>query len=170
MPVPLPRPGGRRPLAPHPIALCLLATAGLLAADAAHPAFAAEGWRAAGARAAGYAAGGNFRAIWLSCEGLPPGRLAIRFSGFPAGLPLDQAYTVVVSANDIAFLEETRPVARAGDGHDLARTAAFAEFQPMIDALKKGSSVEISTPAGRVTLPLSGSGKALATLESGCRG
>jgi hypothetical protein len=146
--------------------------AGLLLVALAGPA-AADGWRAdpaTGARTAGYAAGGGFSAIWLSCAGLPPGRLSLRFSGFPAGLPLDAAYTVVVSANDIAFLETTRPVARTGGGHDLVRTASRGELQPMIEALKEGKAVEVSTPAGRVTLPLTGSGKALAALEAGCAG
>jgi hypothetical protein len=147
----------------------VLPLAALCVAALALPA-AAAGWRADGAgsaTSAGYAGAGGFETLWLSCTGLPPGQLAIRFSGFPAGLPLDAAYTVVVSADNLAFLQEVRPVARAG-GYDLGRTAARAELQPLIDALKRGSKVEVSTPAGRRTLPLSGSGKALAALEAGC--
>ncbi|RYE75851.1 MAG: hypothetical protein EOP19_25360 [Hyphomicrobiales bacterium] len=154
--------------------LRLSALCGLLLAGMASPAAAAGGWRAepagASARTAGYGAGRGFTTIWMSCAGLPPGRLALRFSGFAAGLPTDGSYTVVVSANDIAFLQETRPVARGDGGHDLARTASLGELQPMIDALKKGRKVEVSAPAGRVTLPLTGSGKALAALEAGCKG
>ena len=150
-----------------------LALAALLGAGVVMPASAA-GWRSdasgAGARTAGYADGGGFETIWLSCAGSSPGRLTLRFSGFAAGLPLDTAYTVVVSADGIAFLQETRPVPRTGGGHDLARTAAFADVQPLIDALKKGKTVEVSAPAGRTTLPLTGSGKALTALEAGCKG
>lgn len=159
---------GRRFNAPR------LLVAALLTIGTVLPAAAASGWRAqpaaASARSAGYSTGTGFTAIWLSCEGLPPGRLSVNFSGFPAGLPLDAGYTVVVSANDIAFLQDTRPVARAGGSYDLARSASFADLAPMISALKKGRSVEVSAPAGRVTLPLTGSGKALSALEAGCGG
>lgn len=148
----------------------VLLLAALSIAALALPASAA-GWRAdqaGAARSAGYAAAGGFETLWLSCAGLPPGRLAIRFSGFPAGLPLDSAYTVVVSADNLAFIQEVRPVARTGGGYDLGRTTSRAELQPLIDSLKRGSKVEVSAPAGRRTLPLSGSGKALAALEAGC--
>ena len=137
-------------------------------AEAAGSWIAGRGNAAAGARSAGYGANGVFEGLWFSCEAAGPGvlRLIVAGPGWRFDHALDQ--TVVASVDGTAYLFSTRPEARPEGGDRLVRAAPAAEFEPLIAALAKGRRVEISAPAGRYSLPLGGSGKALAALKAGC--
>ena len=130
---------------------------------------AAAGWTGKGGRPAaplaGYLLDDAAPALLFRCAGA--GRMAMIVAG-GAGLPRNADYTVVVSVDDVAYVEVTRgDSALAGDS-DLVRIAPFASFQPLIAALKSGKEAEVSTPRGRYRVPLKGSGKALAILDGGC--
>lgn len=138
-------------------------------AEAAGSWIAGRGSAAAGARSAGYGANGAFEGLWFSCEAAGPGvlRLIVAGPGWRFDHALDQ--TVVASVDGTAYLFSSMPEARPeGGGDRLVHAAPAAAFEPLIAALTKGRRVEISTPAGRYSLPLGGSGKALAALKAGC--
>lgn len=124
----------------------------------------------AASRSAGLAAGGGFDGLWFSCKGAPPGTLRLLVAR--PGWRFDDAAerTVVASVDGTAYLFSAAPALRPEGGAMLASAAPLAAFAPLIAALAKGKAIEISTPLGRYTLPLKGSGKALAALKAGCGG
>ncbi|MEP0510806.1 MAG: hypothetical protein ABJD38_19005, partial [Aurantimonas coralicida] len=95
------------------------------------------------------------------------GRVTVRFSGFPGRLQAGQAHTVVATVDDTAFVLDT--IARdAGSGSILMAEGTLAARAGFIEALRKGRSVEVAGPVGRYSLPLTGSGDALAAFTQGC--
>ena len=131
----------------------------------------AAGWTSrqgsAATRLAGYLLDDATPALLFRCAGA--GRLAMVVGG-GEGLPRNADYTVVVSVDDVAYVQVTRSDSAIVDKGDLVRIATFDSFAPLIAALKSGKDAEISTPRGRYTVPLRGSGKALAILDGGCGG
>ncbi|MCW4113604.1 hypothetical protein NPA31_001340 [Aurantimonas sp. MSK8Z-1] len=76
--------------------------------------------------------------------------------------------TIAASVDLTAYILEGR--AAADDPHALLHRASFEAMAGLLSALKGGHEVEIATPQGRLTLPLTGSSKAIAALEAACRG
>lgn len=145
----------------------------LLSADAAL----AQGWitatsgASAPAMEAGYASGGALDGLWFSCAGANPGMVSLVFARAAPGLPADVDHTLVLSVDGTAYVRSARIGEAAGRGQTvLVSTASLAETMPLIEALKTGKSVEIAAPDGRTTLPLTGSGKALAGFVAACGG
>ncbi|KQT43129.1 hypothetical protein ASG43_16625 [Aureimonas sp. Leaf454] len=123
------------------------------------------GWRWSGGRAA--LAGASGETIAFTCAGAPA-TLRLILPGFDASLQGDLDYTVVVTVDGTAFRRTTRAVRGAGGRRDLVETARPTELLPLVDALAAGSKAEIASPAGRETLTLRGSGKALQALKAAC--
>lgn len=143
-------------------ALALSAGAALLLAAVA-PAL-GQSWRSDGA-VAGFTAGAGFTGLTFRCASA--GRVTMRFSGFPGRLQAGQAHTVVATVDDTAFVLEA--IARdAGSGSILVAEGTLAARAGFIEALRKGRSVEVAGPVGRYSLPLTGSGDALAAFAKGC--
>lgn len=141
-----------------------MAGAALLAAPLSA---AAQQWRSEDGRA-GFVADGRFDGLWLGCEGE-----GVRLVFAAPGWDLDEGagYTVVANVDGTAFVFSTLAEANRTSGEDeLVRHASFAELAGFVAALKAGRSAEISGPTGRYTLPLAGSGRALAELENRCGG
>ncbi|HEY9056421.1 MAG TPA: hypothetical protein VIN77_04655 [Aurantimonas sp.] len=136
----------------------------LVAALAAFPAR-AQIWTASDGTA-GYAVAGDYTGLSFRCG---PDGIAMIFSGFPGKLQDGGGYTVGVSVDGTAFLYEATARAGEADGTSiLVSRGAPAGLAELIAALRKGRSVEISGPAGRYTVPLTGSGKALDKLRQTC--
>ncbi|MBO0661558.1 hypothetical protein LQ948_03125 [Jiella sp. MQZ9-1] len=128
---------------------------------------AAASWRYAGGEA-GLWVDGDFNGITLSCRN---GELAMSVFGFPERLEAGLGYTVVLDVDGTARRLRTRPGTRRGaPGSVLSVTLAGAEAKNIVDAIRRGRKAEISTPAGRYGLPLSGSAKALDRLIEACPG
>ena len=143
-------------------AFSLWAAAALLL-GAAVPAL-GQSWRSDGA-VAGFTAGAGFTGLTFRCASA--GRVTVRFSGFPGRLQAGQAHTVVATVDDTAFVLDT--IARdAGSGSILMAEGTLAARAGFIEALRKGRSVEVAGPVGRYSLPLTGSGDALAAFTQGC--
>ncbi len=123
-----------------------------------------QSWRSDGA-VAGFTAGAGFTGVTFRCAAA--GRVTVSFSGFPGRLQAGQAHTVVATVDDTAFVLEA--IARdAGSGSILVVDGALAARAGFIEALRKGRSVEVAGPLGRYSLPLTGSGDALAAFTQGC--
>ncbi|MEF2553612.1 hypothetical protein VQ042_20040 [Aurantimonas sp. A2-1-M11] len=145
----------------HRVVLLCGGAAMLMAAGA--PAL-GQSWRSDGA-VAGFAAGAGFTGLSFRC--VAAGQLAISFSGFPGRLQAGQPHTVVATVDDTAFVLQT--TARdGGEGSILVAESTLAGQAGFIEALRKGRSVEVAGPVGRYTLPLTGSGDALAALGQNC--
>ncbi|MDX1731588.1 MAG: hypothetical protein R3184_10660 [Aurantimonas coralicida] len=143
-------------------ALALWAGAALLLCAVA-PAL-GQPWRSDGA-VAGFTAGAGFTGLTFRCASA--GRVTVRFSGFPGRLQAGQAHTVVATVDDTAFVLDT--IARdAGSGSILVADGTLAARAGFIEALRKGRGVEVAGPVGRCSLPLTGSGDALAAFTKGC--
>ena len=140
------------------------ALAAFLTASAA-PGFAA-GWTA-GAERAGLSADGG-ETIAFTCGGTAPGTLRLIFAGFDASLQPNLDYTVVVTVDGTAYRQTTRAVP-GSKGRDLVQALPTGQLLPLVDALAAGSKAEIASPAGRESLSLKGSGKALKALKAACR-
>ena len=116
---------------------------------------------------AGFAVAGDYTGLSFRCGSA--GEIAMIFSGFPGGLQDGGGYTVGVSVDGTAFLYEA--TARAGKAQGtsvLVSRGSPVGLVELIAALRKGRSAEISGPAGRYTIPLTGSGKALDNLRRTC--
>lgn len=145
--------------------LVLSVCAGLVAAAAPLPAR-AQSWTGSDGTA-GYAVGGVYTGLSFRCGS--DGAVTMIISGFPGGLQDGAGYTVGVSVDGTAFLYEA--TARDGEAEGasiLVSRGSPAGLSELIAALRKGRSVEISGPAGRYTIPLTGSGKALDKLRRTC--
>ncbi|MDX1730043.1 MAG: hypothetical protein R3184_02785, partial [Aurantimonas coralicida] len=114
---------------------------------------------------AGFTAGAGFTGLTFRCA--TAGRVTVSFSGFPGRLQAGQAHTVVATVDDTAFVLEA--IAHdAGSGSILMAEGTLAARAGFIEALRKGRSVEVAGPVGRYSLPLTGSGDALAAFMQGC--
>ncbi|WP_279482696.1 hypothetical protein [Aureimonas sp. SK2] len=141
-------------------------TAVLLAAGGA----AAQEWRSAGtgegARAF-FAKGGRPAGVEIAC--LSGGRLDVTAAGNGARFPRDRVVTLVLSIDGAAFVGPARVEDEAtGGGSRFVRPVAADEAGALLAALRKGRSLEVSSPAGFMRLPLTGSGRALAALGPAC--
>lgn len=142
-----------------------LCTVIVVAAVASLPA-GAQSWTGSDGTA-GFAVAGDYTGLSFRCG--PAGEVAMIFSGFLGGLQDGGGYTVGVSVDGTAFLYEATARAGEADGTSvLVSRGSPAGLAELIAALRKGRSVEISGPAGRYTLPLIGSGKALDKLRQTC--
>lgn len=144
------------------LSVCAVIVAAVVAALPAR----AQSWTASDGTA-GFAVAGDYTGLSFRCR--PDGEVAMIFSGFPGGLQNGDGYTVGVSVDGTAFLYE----ATARDGEAEGPSVLVSRGSPMglaelIAALRKGRSAEISGPAGRYTIPLTGSGKALDNLLRTC--
>ncbi len=116
---------------------------------------------------AGFADAGGYTGLSFRCG--PDGEIAMIFSGFPGGLQDGGGYTVGVSVDGLAFLYEATARDDEAEGASiLVSRGSLAGLAELIAALRKGRSAEISGPAGRYTIPLTGSGKALEALQRIC--
>ncbi len=130
----------------------------------------AQEWRSAGmgegARAF-FAQGGRAAGVEIAC--LPGGQLEVRAAGNGARFPRDRDVTVVLSVDGTAYAGSARVEDEArGGGSRFVRTVAREEANALLAALRRGRSVEVSSPAGFIRLPLTGSGRALGALAPGC--
>lgn len=126
----------------------------------------AQSWATSDATA-GFAVDGNYTGLSFRCG--PAGGVAMIFSGFPGELQNGEIYTVAGSVDGTAFLFQA--TAREGEGAEpsrLVKESSLASLSGLIEALRKGRTVGISGPAGHYTVPLTGSGKALAVLRERC--
>lgn len=126
----------------------------------------AQSWMASDATA-GFAVDGGYTGLSFRCG--PAGDVAMIFSGFGGGLQNGEIYTVAVSVDGTAFLFDA--TARRGEGAEpsrLVQESSLASLSGLIEALRRGRTAEISGPAGHYTVPLTGSGKALAALRERC--
>lgn len=145
--------------------LAILACAVIAAAVPALP-VRAQSWTGSDGTA-GFAVAGDYTGLSFRCGSA--GEIAMIFSGFPGGLQDGGGYTVGVSVDGTAFLYEA--TARAGKTQGtsvLVSRGSPMGLAELIAALRKGRSAEISGPAGRYTIPLTGSGKALDNLRRTC--
>jgi len=116
---------------------------------------------------AGFAVAGDYTGLSFRCG--PDGEVVMIFSGFPGGLQDGSGYTVGVSIDGTAFLYEATAREGEADGTSvLVSRGSPVGLAELIAALRKGRSAEISGPAGRYTIPLTGSGKALDNLQLTC--
>ncbi|WP_147307942.1 hypothetical protein [Fulvimarina endophytica] len=127
------------------------------------PPAAAQSWRASGTTA-GYYVDGVANGMFLRCAG---SSLTVNFTGFPARFADGAAYRVGVSVDGLARILDTR-AHRVRGRTVLVHAGALGELRGLIEDLRKGKAAEISTPAGRYTLPLTGSGSALGALIAAC--
>lgn len=143
--------------------LCAL-FAGLSASSEAK----AQGWATRpDAPIAGTLIEGTFAGLRVECTGAGRVRIVVSHSGrrFDPG----RAHTVVLSIDGAATILEMRAASSGRDGDDdLAHETDMRGAAPLLDALGAGRAVEISGPAGRYTLGLSGSSRALATVRTAC--
>lgn len=140
--------------------LCAL----LLATLPASPALAQQ-WRADGARA-GFAKGGALAGLVFECR--PGGRLRTIVAGNGASFPADRDLTVAFDVDGTAWLRPFRAEPEGGGASRFVREEPLAEARDLLEALRRGSSLEIAGPAGRVALPLAGSGRAIGALLERC--
>lgn len=146
--------------------LAILACAVVVTAAVAASPARAQSWTGSDGTA-GFAIAGDYTGLSFRCGS--DGEVAMIFSGFPGGLQDGGGYTVGVSVDGTAFLYEATARAGEADGTSiLVSRGAPAGLAELIAALRKGRSAEISAPAGRYTIPLTGSGKALESLLRTC--
>lgn len=118
---------------------------------------------------AGLVFGSVYDTLYFACQRGAGDSLSLIFTGFERSLAKDILHTVAVSVDGTAFLfRTTAEFDEMDEDTILSVEAPFDTFRPLIAALKAGKEVEISSPDGRVTASLRGSGKALAELEAGC--
>ncbi|WP_206453715.1 hypothetical protein [Aurantimonas marina] len=148
------------------VGLALSVRAVIVAAAVAASPARAQNWTSSD-RTAGFTVGGAYTGLFFRCG--PDGKVVMIFSGFPGGLQDGGGYTVGVSVDGTVFLYEA--TARDGEAEGtsiLVSRGSPAALSALIDALRKGRSAEISGPAGRYTIPLTDSGKALDNLRRTC--
>ncbi|MBC8129114.1 MAG: hypothetical protein H7Y08_02185 [Rhizobiaceae bacterium] len=110
-----------------------------------------------------------YAVLYFSCQGNGRDNLSLIFTGFDRNLAKDVLHTVAVSIDGTAFLfRTTAEVNEMDDDTSLSVSAPFETFRPLIEAMKAGNEAELSSPEGRGTISLEGSGRALAELEAGC--
>lgn len=131
---------------------------------------AADGWtsRVEAERAvAGTTVGGELAGLRLECVPGGPVRTVLSHNGrrFERG----REATVVLSVDGMAQILRMQPSdsARAGDD-DLSRQDEPTAAAALADALAAGRTLEISGPAGRYAMSLSGSSRALTALRAAC--
>ncbi len=128
------------------------ATSLLLAA----PAWSAPAWRGSGGAAGAYE---NGRALLeLACEGS-----RLRLSAFSPGTG-GRGASLVVEVGGTAFLLD----AGATNPDSLSAVVPASRAGLLVAALRKGKAAEVRVPAGRYSVPLAGSGAALAPLAAAC--
>lgn len=127
----------------------------------------AQEWRAQGPLA-GFTLAGKPAGLVFECA--PGGRLRTLVAGNGAGFPGDRDLTLVLSVDGTARLLPVRAEADPAGGSRFARSDSLAEAEPLLAALRRGRSLEVSSPAGRMVLPLRGSERALAQLLTRCGG
>lgn len=118
-------------------------------------------------RTAGLTVNGSFTGLSFTCAGSDS--VEVTFSGFPAHLEAGTTYTVPVSVEGTAFLLS----ATARDGGErafsaLVHVASTDALSGLLEALARGRTAEISSPAGPYVVPLAGSGRALEALRLEC--
>lgn len=125
----------------------------------------AAGWITSG-NSAGYSNGGGFTGLTLGCTA---GRPMVSFSGFAMQLQDGASYTVALTVDGTAYLFTARARSTPNaPGSVLTGPLQRQQAAGLVDALRKGKVAEVSGPAGHYNVPLSGSGKALGALPSGC--
>ena len=132
------------------------------------PIAAAQGWAARpGAPVAGSLVDGVFAGLRVECAG--SGRLRIVVSHNGRRFDPARVHTVVLSIDGAATILEMRSASSGRDGDDdLAYETDLAGASALLDALAAGRAVEVSGPAGRYTLGLSGSSRALEPVRAAC--
>ncbi len=143
----------------------------VLAAALAPAPLRAQEWRSADGpegASAGYTQAGRPAGVAFRCEG--SGRIRTLVAGNGTRFGEGQGATLVFSVDGLATMLAARaePEPR-GSGSRFARTDAAGDLAPLFDALRKGRELELSSPAGHVRLPLTGSGRALGALLERCR-
>ncbi|MEN3792156.1 hypothetical protein [Fulvimarina sp. MAC3] len=123
----------------------------------------AQSWRNSGTTS-GFYADGRPNGIFLRCVGPS---VTVNFTGYDAPLSNGTSYRVGVSVDGVARILKTRTY-RVRGRSILVHQDSLANLRPLIDDLRKGKTVEISTPAGRYNVPLQGSGAALGALLERC--
>ncbi|ORE91428.1 hypothetical protein ATO4_18899 [Aurantimonas sp. 22II-16-19i] len=129
----------------------------------------AAGWRFV-AGEAGLWVDGGLNGLAVGCG---PQGLSLSVFGFPARLETGTLHSVVVTIDGTARRFRARAGQRPGaPGSALTATLSGFEAESLVDALRRGRTAEVATPAGRYELPLSGSAKALDALgqSPGCPG
>ncbi len=131
---------------------------------------AAQQWQSAGkgegARAF-FSQGGKPAGIEIACRS--GGRLAITAAGNGARFPADRPATLVLSIDGMAFSGEARVESEPrGGGSRFVRETDAGEASALLSALKRGKSLEVSSLAGFMRLPLGGSGRALGAFGAAC--
>lgn len=128
-------------------------------------------WRfmeAADGPTAGLADQNNFFGLWLVCDrAAKEARLHVQVQG--ADLPEGSAQPVLLKIDGESFNLSGRAEHNFLDGIvSIVRRAPLDEFAAPMDALAKGSEVEITTVSGTYTVPLKGSAGALKSLRARC--
>ena len=141
----------------------VLLVAGLSAASA-------QDWSARGEGAsieAGSLIDGAFAGLLFRCAG--EGRIETVLTHNGAVFDRAQTHTIVLSVDGVATMLPARALAgsRPGDD-DFVHVGPAAETAPLLDALSRGSALEVSGPSGRYRLGLDGSSKAIAAFRAGC--
>ncbi|WP_322184972.1 hypothetical protein [Fulvimarina sp. 2208YS6-2-32] len=123
----------------------------------------AQSWRTLGT-IGGFYVDGAPNGMFLRCAGP---RVSVNFSGFSQRLPEGATYRVGVSVDGLARILSTKSFRVRGNSV-LVHEDSLSNLEGLIADLKKGESVEISSPAGRYVIPLKGSGAALEALVRRC--
>lgn len=110
---------------------------------------------------------GAFAGLLLRCGG--PGRVELLLTHNGAVFDAGRSHTIVVSVDGTASVLSARARAsgRPGDD-DFVHEATMADLEPLLLALARGRSVELSAPSGRYVLELAGSGRAIEAFRSRC--
>ena len=127
----------------------------------------AAAWRFV-AGEAGLWVDGGLNGLAIGCG---PQGLSLSAFGFPMRMEAGTLHTVVVTIDGTARRFRAKAGQRPGaPGSALTATLSGSEAASLVDALRRGRTAEVATPAGRYELPLSGSAKALDTLaqSQGC--
>ncbi|SMC59413.1 hypothetical protein SAMN06297251_104145 [Fulvimarina manganoxydans] len=123
----------------------------------------AQVWRQNGTVAGLYVDGAP-NGLFLRCAGRS---VTVNFSGFTARLPEKMTYRVGVSVDGLARILPTTSYRLRGSSV-LVHQSDIDTIRPLIEDLRRGKSVEVTTPAGRYDVPLKGSAAALDGLVRGC--
>ncbi|WP_148227444.1 hypothetical protein [Fulvimarina pelagi] len=129
----------------------------------AAPPAGAQIWRNSGTTS-GYYVDDRPNGIFLRCAGPS---LTVNFTGYDAELPTGASYRVGISVDGIARLFRTRSYEVRGRSI-LVHQDTLANLRPLIEDLRLGKVAEVTTPAGRYNVPLTGSGAALGALLERC--